>query len=274
MRFLGLLFAILFGMIEGITEWLPISSTGHLIILNEILPLGFTEEYHEFFLVAIQLGAILAVPFVFLKKYFSPCKSKGEKQERFRLLALTAVGVIPAAIVGFLFDDILDKFFYNYTVVAAMLILYGVVFICISNKKRGRVVKICSVEELTFKDALAIGLLQTLSLVPGTSRSGSTFLGGYIVGASRAVSAEFSFLMAMPIMLGATALKGGKLLLSGYVLTAQELILLLVSASVSFAVSFLSIKFLLDFVKKRSLFAFGIYRIFLGAAVILFFKFR
>ena len=260
-------------MIEGVTEWLPVSSTGHLIILNELLRLDADGAFCEFFLVAIQLGAILAVPCVLGKKYFTARYIKGEKRG-FDILRLTCAGALPAALVGLLLDDILDRMLYNHTVVSLMLIAYGVVFLHISNKNRGRAVKINSVEEMTVKDAVVIGLFQTLSLIPGTSRSGSTFLGGYAVGASAAVSADFSFLMAMPIMLGATALKLAKLLASGYVLLGEELIILGIASLTSYLVSLISMRFLIDFVKRHSLAAFGVYRIILGVAVTVFFTFK
>ena len=273
MRFTELLKAILFGIIEGVTEWLPISSTGHLIILNELVRLDASEAFCELLLVAVQLGAILAVPCVLWKKYLPLFKSEG-KEDGLRLLWLLAVGVLPAATVGALLDDILDRYLYNLTVVALTLILYGVVFVVISKKNSGRNSKIKSVQELTFKDAAVIGIFQMLSLIPGTSRSGSTFLGGCAVGAPVSVSADFSFLMAMPIMLGAAALKGGKLLLSGYSFSFEEVMILAVSSLVSFIVSTVSIRFLIDFVKKHSLLVFGIYRILLGIAVSIFFAYK
>lgn len=269
MRFAELLKAIVLGIIEGMTEWLPISSTGHLIIFSELLRLDASEEFQELFLVAIQLGAVLAIPCVLGKGYLPLFKR--ENGGGARILLLTAVGALPAATVGALFDDILDRYLYNHTVVAMTLILYGVVFIKISMKSKGRVARIESLREMTLADAVTVGLFQMLSLIPGTSRSGSTLLGGYAAGASASVSADFSFLMAMPIMLGATVLKAGKLLRSGYTPSHSELLMLTVSSLVSFLVSLVSIKFLIDFVKRHSLLAFGIYRILLGIAVILFF---
>ena len=269
MRFGELLKAIIFGMIEGMTEWLPISSTGHLIILNELLRLDATEAFCELLLVVVQLGAVLAVPCVLGKRYLPLFKR--ENGGGSRILLLTAVGVLPAAIAGVLLDDVLEELFFSHTAVAATLILYGAVFIVIARKSKGRVLKIESVREMALKDALAVGLFQMLSLIPGTSRSGSTLIGGYAVGASASVSADFSFLMAMPIMLGATVLKMGKLLSSGYSLSQNELLILAASALVAFLVSIVSMRFLIDFVKRRSLLAFGIYRIILGIALIAFF---
>lgn len=268
MRFSELLKAVIFGIAEGITEWLPISSTGHLIILNELLRLEASEIFSEFFLVAIQLGAIMAVPTVLWKKYFSPTPKRSEWRSRFRVFSRAAVGIIPAALIGFALDDILDKYLFNHTVVAATLIIYGVVFLFIEDKKRGRNGDASDLESLSYAGAFTVGLFQTLSLIPGTSRSGSTFLGGYAIGLSASATAEFSFLMAMPIMLGATVLKGGKLFLSGYVLSFSEWGTLGVGALFAFAVSVITVKFLLDFVKKSSLRVFGIYRIFLGIALL------
>ncbi len=268
MRFSELLKAVIFGIVEGITEWLPISSTGHLIILNELLRLEASETFFEFFYVAIQLGAIMAVPTVLWKSYFCPTKKRSEQRSRFRVFSRVAIGVLPAAIIGFALDDLLDKYLYNRTVVASTLVIYGVVFLFIGNKNKGRNSKYICIENLSYTQALTVGLFQTLSLIPGTSRSGSTFLGGYAIGISPSVSAEFSFLMAIPIMLGATVLKGGKLFLSGYTLNSSELIILAVSALSSFIVSVITVKFLIDFVKKRSLRVFGIYRIVLGITVL------
>ena len=270
MRFSELIKAIIFGIVEGVTEWLPISSTGHLIILNELLRLEASESFTEFFFVAIQLGAIMAVPTVLWKKYFSPTKDRSEWRSRFRVFSRVAVGILPAALIGFAFDEQLDEYLYNYTVVASALIIYGVVFLFIGNKKCGRNAKMEDLENLDYRDALTVGLFQTLSLIPGTSRSGSTFLGGYAIGLSPSATAEFSFLMAMPIMLGATVLKGGKLFLDGYTLNSLELTVLGVSALSSFIVSVITVKFLIDFVKKRSLRVFGIYRIVLGITVLFF----
>ena len=273
MRFAELLKAILFGVIEGVTEWLPVSSTGHLIILNEILRLDAEAAFCEFFIVAIQLGAMLAVPCVLGRRYLNFRREK-DNRRGFRILRLACVGALPAALVGFLLDDILDKMLYNHTVVSLTLISYGVVFLFISKKNKGRTIRINSLEEMTLRDALTVGLFQTLSLIPGTSRSGSTFIGGYAVGASNAVSADFSFLMAMPIMLGATFLKLVKLLASGYIPSLPELLILGVSSFTSFLVSLISMRFLVDFVKRHSLAAFGVYRIMLGIAVTVFFAYK
>lgn len=265
--------AILFGIIEGVTEWLPVSSTGHLIIVNELVRLNATEAFGEFFIVAIQLGAILAVPIIFGRKLFSFSGGTAERGARAAVWRRVFVGALPAAVLGVLLDDIIERLLFNYVVVAIALIVYGVAFIIISKKNSGRTPRISRIEDVSYADALVIGLFQALSLVPGTSRSGSTILGGIFVGASRSASAEFSFLLAIPIMLGATLLKGVKLFASGYVLSSSEILLLLVCSLTSFFISLISMRFLLDFVKRHTLRLFGYYRILLGALVLVFFAF-
>ena len=265
--------AIIIGIVEGITEWLPISSTGHMIILDEFLKLKVSEEFLELFLVVIQLGAIAAVPLLFWDRLwpFSRKKSEEERKGTWQLWFKVIVGAIPAAVIGFLSDDLLDKHFYNFIVVSVALIVYGVAFLFIESKNRESKVKIDDLSLLTYKDALKIGAFQVLSLIPGTSRSGSTILGGMLSGVSRKVSAEFSFFMAIPIMLGASGLKILKFMFSGFNVTGREIALLLIGMVVSFIVSIVAIRFLMDFVKKHSFKAFGYYRIALGALVLLFF---
>ena len=265
--------AILFGIIEGVTEWLPVSSTGHLIIVNELVRLNATEAFGEFFIVAIQLGAILAVPIIFGRKLFSFSGGTAERGARAAVWRRVFVGALPAAVLGVLLDDIIERLLFNYVVVAIALIVYGVAFIIISKKNSGRTPRISRIEDVSYTDALVIGLFQALSLVPGTSRSGSTILGGIFVGASRSASAEFSFLLAIPIMLGATLLKGVKLFAAGYILSSSEVLLLLVCSLTSFFISLISMRFLLDFVKRHTLRLFGYYRILLGALVLVFFAF-
>ena len=268
--------AIIIGIVEGITEWLPISSTGHMIILDEFLKLKVSEEFLELFLVVIQLGAIAAVPLLFWDRLwpFSRKKSEEEQKGTWQLWFKVIVGAIPAAVIGFLLDDLLDKHFYNFIVVSVALIVYGVAFLFIESKNRESKVKIDDLSLLTYKDALKIGAFQVLSLIPGTSRSGSTILGGMLSGVSRKVSAEFSFFMAIPIMLGASGLKIVKFMFSGFNVTGGELALLLIGMVVSFIVSVVAIRFLMDFVKKHSFKAFGYYRIALGALVLLFFMLK
>ncbi len=275
-NFFEILKAIFLGIIEGVTEWLPISSTGHMIIVDTFVELQVSEEFMKLFLVVIQLGAICAVPVLFFDR-LNPFSHKKNEEERRRTLSLwgkVIVGVIPAAIVGLLLDDILEKHLYNYVVVSAALIVYGVAFIIIERLRSSRQYRVNDVEELTYKDALIIGSFQMLSLIPGTSRSGSTIIGGMLTGVSRSASAEFSFFMAIPVMLGASLLKIVKFVAAGYTASSFEVILLLIGMLVSFIVSLISIKFLMDFVKKHSFAPFGIYRIVLGAVVLVYFLVR
>lgn len=273
MFILEILKAILIGIVEGITEWLPISSTGHMILVDEFIRLDVSDAFKELFFVVIQLGAIAAVPVYFFEKLnpFSRKKSSPQKKATLNMWGKVIVGVIPAAILGVLFDDFFDEHFYNYVVVAAALIVYGVAFILIENFKKNSEYRVNDIGELTYKDALVIGAFQTLSLIPGTSRSGSTILGGMLTGVSRVVSAEFSFFMAIPVMLGASLLKIVKFAFDGGTVSGSELILLGVAMLVSFAVSLVAIKFLMDFVKKHSFAPFGVYRIILGALVVMYF---
>ena len=268
--------AILFGIVEGITEWLPISSTGHLILLNEFIRLHISESFYEMFEVVIQLGAILAVIVLFFQKLnpFSPAKSELEKKDTWSLWAKVVVGVAPSALLGLLLDDWMDEHLYNYVVVALMLILYGGGFMLVEDLRRGKTVKIDNVGQIDYKMALLIGAFQCLSLIPGTSRSGATILGALLLGVSRGAGAEFSFFLAIPTMLGASGLKLVKYILEGATPTATEVWVLVVGCLVSFAVSVLVIRVLMDFVRKHSFSAFGVYRIVLGLAVLLYFILR
>ena len=273
MFILEILKAIVLGIIEGITEWLPVSSTGHMILVDEFLNLQVSDEFLEMFFVVIQLGAICAVPVLFFNKLnpFSKTKSEAEKKNTWALWFKVIVGAIPAALVGVLLDDFLDEHLYRYEVVAAALIVYGIVFIVIEKLRAGKSLRVENVEDLSYTDALKIGAFQVLSLIPGTSRSGSTIIGGLTFGVSRAASAEFSFFMAIPIMLGASGLKLLKFVLSGVSVTGEEIALLLIGIVVSFFVSLFAIKFLMDFVKRHDFKPFGIYRIILGILVIVYF---
>jgi len=270
MKLIEFIKAIIIGIVEGITEWLPISSTGHMILINELLSLEVSPAFEKLFLVVIQLGAIAAVPVLFFNKLnpFAPSKSAEEKRECWSLWFKVIVGVIPAAVMGLLLDDFIDANLMHYAVVAAALIIYGVLFILIEKKREGKPYRVERVEDLTYTDALKIGALQVLSLVPGTSRSGSTILGGMLTGVSREASAEFSFFMAIPIMIGASGLKILKFFLDGFTASGAEILLLLVGLLVSFLVSLFAIKFLMDFVKRHSFAPFGIYRIALGILVL------
>ncbi len=273
MKFIEFIKALILGIVEGITEWLPISSTGHMILVDEFIKLNVSEAFKELFFVVIQLGAICAVPVLFFRKLnpFSGKKTEEEKRSTWSLWFKVIVGVIPAGVIGILLDDLLDKYLYNYVVVAIALIVYGILFIVIENRKKNSSFRIERVEDLTYKDALVIGAYQVLSLIPGTSRSGSTILGGMLSGVSRTASAEFSFFMAIPVMVGASLLKILKFFMDGFKVTTPELLVLLVGIIVSFVVSLAAIKFLMDFVKRHDFKPFGIYRIALGALVIIYF---
>ena len=271
-----LLKAVLFGIVEGITEWLPISSTGHLILLNEFITLNVSDEFGSMFDVVIQLGAILAVIVLFFHKLnpFAPSKSSAEKKQTWNLWFKVVAAIIPSGIVGVLFDDWMDAHLHNGIVVSIALIVYGIAFILIERKNQGRHLKVIDdVHDITYRTALLIGLFQCLSLVPGTSRSGSTILGAIAVGVGRGAGAEFSFFMAIPTMLGASAIKGLKFLLSGVAATGTEIGVLVVGCVVSFLVSLLVIRGLMEYVRRHSFAAFGVYRIVLGLLVLAYFAF-
>ena len=262
--------AILFGIVEGITEWLPVSSTGHMILLDEFVKLDVSPEFYEMFQVVIQLGAIGAVLALFFHKLnpFSPKKSSRQKHNTWILWIKVVVAVLPSAVLGLLLDDWMDAHLYNYIVVAVTLIFYGVAFLFVERINEQREPKITSVKQIDYKMALMIGAFQCLSLIPGTSRSGATILGAILLGVSRSAGAEFSFFLAIPTMLGASLLKVLKFLLEGVKASGQELLILVVGTVVSFAVSMLVIKSLMDYVRKRNFAAFGYYRIVLGFVVI------
>ena len=269
-----LLKAVLFGIVEGITEWLPVSSTGHLILLNEFVTLNVSEEFQSMFDVVIQLGAILAVIVLFFHKLnpFAPSKSQGEKKQTWSLWFKVVAAIIPSGVVGVLFDDWMDTHLHNGIVVSIALIVYGIAFILVERRNSGKYSRaIEDVHDIDYKTALMIGLFQCLSLVPGTSRSGSTILGAILIGVGRSAGAEFSFFMAIPTMLGASAIKGLKFLLSGVSATGTEIGVLVVGCIVSFVVSMLVIKGLMEYVRKHSFSAFGIYRIVLGIIVLAYF---
>ena len=265
--------AVLFGIVEGITEWLPVSSTGHLILLDEFVKLKVSDAFYEMFQVVIQLGAILAVIVLFFHKLnpFSPKKDAAQKKDTWSLWFKVIVAVIPSAVIGLLLDDWMDEHLYNYIVVAIMLIVYGVAFLFVEKWNAKRSFKITDVNAIDYRTALLMGAFQCLSLIPGTSRSGSTILGAIILGVSRSAGAEFSFFMAIPTMLGASALKLLKFLMEGMQATSTELTVLITGCVVSFIVSLVVIKGLMEYVRKHSFSIFGIYRIILGAAVVLYF---
>ena len=270
-----LLKAVLFGIVEGVTEWLPISSTGHLILLNEFITLNVSDAFRSMFDVVIQLGAILAVIVLFFHKLnpFSPQKSEGEKKQTWQLWFKVVAAIIPSGIVGVLFDDWMEAHFHNATVVSVALIVYGVAFILVERRNARRVggKTVEDVYAIDYKTALLIGCFQCLSPIPGTSRSGSTILGAILIGVGRSAGAEFSFFMAIPTMLGASAIKGLKFLLSGVSATGTEIGVLIVGCVVSFVVSLLVIRGLMEYVRRHSFSAFGVYRIILGVVVLVYF---
>lgn len=272
--------SIILGIIEGITEWLPISSTGHLIIADEFIKLGMTDEFMEMFNVVIQLGAILAVVVIFWNKMwpFTADKTKGYnyitkgngliKKDVMDMWFKVIAAMLPAAIVGIPFDNYFEKHFHNWQVVSAALIVYGILFIVIEKINKNRKPKVNSIPELSYKTALLIGCFQALSLIPGTSRSGSTILGAMILGVSRVAGAEFSFFLAVPVMFGASLIK---LLKFGFTFTGMELAVLAVGTLTSFIVSVIAIKFLISYVRRHDFSLFGYYRIALGVIVIAYF---
>ena len=268
MDFIELLKAVLFGIVEGVTEWLPVSSTGHLILLEKFLHLDMSEAFYEMFQVVIQLGAILAVVLLFFQKLnpFCPKKDTQQKNNTWLLWGKVIVAVLPSAALGLLFDDFMDAHFYNYVVVSIALVFYGVAFLFVEKLRKNA--PIDNVDAIDWKTALLIGCFQCLSLIPGTSRSGSTILGALLLGVGRSAGAEFSFFLAIPTMLGASALKLLGFLKDGVEATATEWGVLAVGCVVSFLVSVLVIRGLMEYVRKRSFAPFGVYRIALGLLVL------
>ncbi|MFR2888529.1 MAG: undecaprenyl-diphosphate phosphatase [Clostridium butyricum] len=275
MEFLEIIKAIILGIVEGITEWLPISSTGHMILVDQFLKLNVSKDFMDMFLVVIQLGAILAVIVLYWEKVFPFKFSNGIKIEKDTMIMWVKIVIacIPAAVIGLLFDDQLNELFYNPTTVAVMLILFGILFIVIENYNKGKRSKINSLSEITYNVAIMIGLFQLIAAVfPGTSRSGATIVGALLIGVSRTVAAEFTFFLAIPVMFGASALKLLKFgLATGFTMTGNELSILLVGMIVAFIVSILAIKFLMSYIKNNDFKAFGWYRIILGIIVIAYF---
>ena len=272
---LEILKAILFGIVEGITEWLPISSTGHLILLDEIFRLKVSDEFYEMFQVVIQLGAIAAVLVLFWDKLnpFAPGKDQKAKDQTWSLWIKVVAAVLPSAILGLLLDDWMDANLYNHIVVAITLVLYGVAFIYIEQRNRSKAPKVKTVHDIDLRTAVLIGCFQCLALIPGTSRSGSTILGSILLGVGRAAASEFSFFLAIPTMLGASLLKLVKFIVSGVGMGFVEFLVLIVGCGVSFVVSLFVIRKLMEYVRRNSFAVFGIYRIALGAVVLLYFLF-
>lgn len=266
--------AVLFGIVEGITEWLPISSTGHMILLNEFINLNVSDEFYKLFEVVIQLGAVMAVVVLFFKEIW-PLKKQKEKivldKKSLNLWGKIIVACIPAVIIGLLFDDILDKYLYNGVVVALALIIYGIIFIIIESKNIGKR-NVKGIDKISYKQALGIGAFQLLALIPGTSRSGSTIIGGLLLGLERSVIAEFTFFLAIPVMAGASLLKLLKYIVKvGFVFNGLEIAILLVATIVAFVVSMIVIRFFMNYIKKHDFKVFGYYRIVLGFIVLLYF---
>ncbi len=275
MEFIEILKSILFGIVEGITEWLPISSTGHMILLEEFVSLNVSEEFWNLFLVVIQLGAILAVVLLFWNKIFPFNLSSKKNQKSFIKMDIMTlwfkiiVACLPAAVIGILFDEILEKYLYNSVVVATMLILFGIGFLVIENRNKDKKDRVTKLDDITYRDAILIGIFQLIAAIfPGTSRSGATILGGLMIGVSRTVAAEFTFFLAIPVMFGASLLKIVKF---GIAFTSSELIILLIGMLSAFFVSIIVIRFLMDYIKKHNFKIFGWYRIILGVIILAYF---
>ena len=267
---LDILKAIILGVVQGITEWLPVSSTGHMILVDEFLKLNMRPEFISTFLVVIQFGSILAVLIIFFKKLnpFDSSKTRIQKNETIDLWIKVIIAVAPSCLIGFLFEDKIDELFFNSTTVAIALIVYGIIMIVLEN--RNKKPKVNDFSQLTYKLAIGIGLFQCLALIPGTSRSGSTIIGAVLLGASRYVATEFSFFLAIPTMLGASGLK---LLKTGFSFTGFEWLVLAIGSIVAFVVSVFVIKLLMDYIKKHDFKVFGYYRIVLGIIVLAYFWF-
>ncbi len=273
MKIIEILYAVLMGIVEGITEWLPISSTGHMILLDRLFTMDFSKNFTEMFQVVIQLGAILAVVVVFFRRLnpFAPSKSSSEKKRTWVLWSKVVVGMIPAMVAGVLLKKLYGSIPDNPFLIAGALIVYGVAFIVIERLHRGKAYRIESADDLSYKDAFAVGCFQALAVIPGTSRSGSTIIGGMLAGVSRTAAAEFTFFMAIPVMAGASLIEVLGFIKDGIVPSSAEWGVLIIGIIVAFAVSLAVIRFLMDFVKKHSFESFGWYRIVLGIVVIIYF---
>lgn len=272
--FVEMIKAIFFGIVEGITEWLPISSTGHLILVQEFVAFkDVSADFTSMFNVVIQLGAILAVMVLYFDRLnpFQRGKSSRDVRLTWQLWAKVVIAALPAAVLGFLFDDWLDDHLYNFIVVALMLVIYGLAFIYVEKWQKNRQPQVVSLSKMSYQTALFIGLFQVLALIPGTSRSGATILGGILLGTSREVATEFTFFLGIPIMFGASLLKVVKLLAKGLSVTASQWWLLLLAMVTAFGVSMLVIRFLTDYVKKHDFTFFGKYRIVLGTLLVLYY---
>ena len=272
MSFLEIIKVIFLGIVEGITEWLPISSTGHMLLVNEFLKLNVSEQFMNMFLVVIQLGAIMAVVVIYWKRLWPFYKEEGTnsgvvvKRSTLLMWVKVIIGTLPVMVIGLLFDDFIDKHLHNAVVIAIMLIAYGVWFIFIENRNKGRKPRVEKMKRMTYKDALMIGLFQVLSIIPGTSRSGATIIGGLWIGLSRKVAAEYTFFLGIPAMFGASLLK---ILKFGFHFKAYEFFALMLGMGISFIVSIFVIKFLMKYIKSHDFKAFGYYRIGLGIIVLI-----
>lgn len=259
---------VILGIVEGITEWLPVSSTGHLILVGDLLQPGLSDEFMEMFNVVIQLGAIMAVVVLYFHKLnpFSPRKSQKQRMLTWQMWIKVAIASVPAAVVGLIFDDYLDAIFYKPLPVAVMLIVYGILFIIIENRNKDVTPEVTKISQLSIKMLLWIGVFQMLAMIPGTSRSGATIVGALMIGVARETAAEFTFFLAIPVMFGASFLK---LVKFGFHFTGQEFGLLMLGCAVSFVISVVAIKFLMGYIKKHDFKVFGYYRIVLGAVIII-----
>ena len=272
MEFIEFFKVIFLGIVEGITEWLPISSTGHMILVDTFMNIDASDSFKEMFFVVIQLGAILAVVLIYFKRLFPVTNKNGKLKIEGSIMTLWGkilIASIPAAVIGLMFDDRIDELFYNYKTVAVTLILYGIAFIIVEIKNRDKSFVTTDLKDLTIKTALFIGFFQVLALIPGTSRSGATIIGAMLIGTSRTVAAEFTFFLAIPVMFGASFLK---LLKFGFIFSSQEVIILTIGMVTAFLVSILSIKFLMKYIKKHDFKVFGYYRIILGAIILIYFS--
>ena len=270
MSWIELLKVIFLGIVEGITEWLPVSSTGHMILVDEFVHLNVRDEFLQMFLVVIQLGAFLAVVVIYFHKLnpFSPKKTQNQKMMTWQIWIKVLIGCIPAGVIGLLFDNLIDKWLYHWYVVAITLILYGILFIVVENYQKERKPKVTRMSQLSVPMILIIGIFQMLALIPGTSRSGATIVGALMIGVSRSLAAEYTFFLAIPVMFGASLVK---LVKFGFDFTVMQAVLLILGMAVSFAVSIVAIKFLMSYIRKNDFKVFGYYRIVLGIVVLLYF---
>ncbi len=273
--FIEILKVIFLGIVEGITEWLPVSSTGHMLLVDEFIKMNVSEEFKEMFFYVIQLGAILAVVLIFWKKMWpfglSQTKKPAIKKDIFSMWFKVVVACIPGAVVTILFDDFIEEHLHTPVIIAIALIFYGVAFILIENWNKSKTPKVETLADITYKTAFLIGLFQVLSIIPGTSRSGSTIIGALLIGVSRVAAAEFTFFLAVPVMIGMSFLK---LIKIGFAFTAGEYVILAVGTITAFVVSVVVIKFLMSYIKKKDFKLFGWYRIVLGALVLVYFTFN